>query len=498
MLSLLVISLLASDADASGSASNAPSAAAKRLPNIVFVIADDLGYGDLGCFGSTKIRTPNLDALAARGVRLTQHYAGNAVCAPARCVLMTGLHPGHAEIRGNREIEPEGQWPIADQTVTLAERLKAQGYATGAFGKWGLGGPNTVGDPLRQGFDRFYGYNCQRIAHNFYPVSLWSDDDVVPLRNRGFAAYARLDDADDPNDPASYEKYIDLDFSADLIAKQAVAFVHQHAGEPFFLFHPTTIPHLALSVPKDELEGYDFGTFDTPYPGGKGYLPSHRPRAMYAAMITRMDKHVGQIVAAVEEEGLLESTLFVFTSDNGPAYRGLGGTDTTFFNSHGGLRGRKGDLYEGGVRVPTIVAGPGVVTGVTSEHRSGFEDWIPTLFTLAGLDSNDEIDALDGEDFAPSLQGQEQQPRGPLYREFPAYGGQQAVWDGRWKAYRGNLTKRAARGQSLEWELYDLDADPDETTNVAAAHPDVVQRLDAFAESQHVRSDVFPMPALDK
>ena len=473
----------------------------ERLPNIVFVIADDLGYGDLGCFGSTKIPTPHLDALAERGLRLTAHYAGNAVCAPSRCVLMTGLHPGHAEIRSNREIQPEGQWPLASQTLTLAERLQAVGYTCGAFGKWGLGGPNTVGQPLAQGFDRFYGYNCQRVAHNFYPISLWSDDDVVPLRNRSFSPYAVLPSTADRNDPATYEQYRDVDYSADLIAEQAVAFVHENAERPFFLFHPSTIPHLALQAPQEEVDRHDFAD-DAPYPGGRGYLPSHRPRATYAAMVSRLDGHVGQLVAALDEHDLLESTLIVFTSDNGPLYDRLGGTDSEFFNSHGGLRGRKGSLYEGGVRVPTIVAGPGIASG-ESEHRSGFEDWTPTLLSLIGQPSQNLDDGhgrpLDGEDFSRVLRGEPQPPRGPLYREFPGYGGQQAVWEGQWKAYRGELLKagRGASPQPPAWELYDVTSDRGESRNVASDYPEVVQRVDAFARRQHTPSSLFPIPVLD-
>ena len=463
--------------------------AAPAQPNIVFVIADDLGYGDLGCFGSTKIRTPNIDALAERGMKLTRHYAGSPVCAPSRAVLMTGLHPGHAPIRNNREAFPEGQWPIAAEVVTLAERLQAGGYVCGAFGKWGLGGPNTTGDPLAQGFDRFYGYNCQRIAHNFYPLKLWSDDAVVPLANADFSAYAKLPADADATDPANYERFRGTDYSADLIAEQAVAFVHDNAERPFFLFHPSTIPHLALQAPEDAVAGYDFGDADPPYPGGKGYLPSRRPRATYAAMISRLDDHVGQIVAALEEHDLLDTTLIIFTSDNGPAYRGLGGTDTTFFNSNGDLRGRKGDLYEGGIRVPTVVAGPGILHGV-SDVLSGFEDWTPTLLALVG---GDAPDGIDGVDFSGMLAGGPTTKRPPLYREFPSYGGQQAVWDGRWKLYRGGIQKTRGRSPLPAWELYDLQADPQEANDIAAAHPDVVDRLSQFAADQHIPSRIFPM-----
>ena len=493
----------------------APAAAELQPPNVVFIIADDLGYGDLGCFGSSKIDTPHIDAIAERGMKLTAHYAGNAVCAPSRYVLMTGLHPGRSEVRSNREIQPEGQWPIDDATITLAERFASHGYVCGAFGKWGLGGPDTHGEPLAQGFDRFFGYNCQRIAHNFYPIALWSDRERVGLQNPSFSAYGKLGPNEDPSDPASYERFRGPDYSADLIAEQAVAFVEKNAGTPFFLFHPTTIPHLALQAPADAVARYadaperasDYGD-DPPYPGGRGYTPAFAPHATYAAMVSRMDDHVGQIVAALEANGVLDNTYIVFTSDNGPAAQGSAGTDSDWFGSRGQvngqtLRGYKGELYEGGIRVPTVVAGPGIEPGSESDRITGFEDWTPTLLELVGgadwsTDLRSHVGDLDGVSFAPTLRGTEQSPRPPLYREFAGYGGQQAVWDGRWKAYRGKLSKQKPSEQPRDWELYDLSADPGETTDVAADHPDVVGRIDAFAADEHQPSDVFPIRVLDR
>ena len=491
LLSLLVPLPVLSDSSSLDTPPDTP-------PSVVFILADDLGYGDVGCFGQTKIRTPNIDALAARGMRLTRHYAGNAVCAPSRCVLMTGQHPGRAEIRSNREIQPEGQWPLEPSTITLAERFAAHGYTCGGFGKWGLGGPGTVGAPLECGFDRWYGYNGQRQAHNFYPTYLWDDDEVAPLRNRAYSGHARLPADAEASDPSVYERYLGPDYSADLIAGQAVAFVRRTDG-PLFLFHPSTIPHLGLQVPLDASDEYEFEN-DDPYPGGRGYSPVFRPRATYAAMVTRLDTHVGQIVDALQQTGRLDSTYIVFTSDNGPAYDRLGGTDSEFFESAGGLRGRKGELFEGGVRVPTIVAGPGIAPGTESDRRSGFEDWTPTLLELAGgadwstgLSAKDDAEIpIDGVSLAPTLRGTEQSPRPPLYREFSGYGGQQAVWDGRWKAIRTGLAKRAT-----EWQLYDLDADPLERSDVAADHPEVVAKLAGLAAAMREPSPVFPIRGLD-
>ena len=280
-------------------------AAEPRRPNIVFLIADDLGYGDLGCFGQTKIRTPHIDQLAKEGMRLTQHYSGNAVCAPSRCVLMTGKHPGHAFIRNNRSTPPEGQFPIPADTVTMMKVFRDLGYATGGFGKWGLGGPGSTGQPMKQGFSRWFGYYCQGVAHNHYPTYLWDDDRRFPLDNPAFASNQKLPEGADPNDPASYTGYAGKQYAMDLITDEAVKFVRASKDQPFFLYYPTIIPHLALQVPDDSLAEYKDAFPEEPYVGGRGYLPHRTPRAAYAAMITRMDRHVGQIVDAIKEAGLV-------------------------------------------------------------------------------------------------------------------------------------------------------------------------------------------------
>ncbi|MFM9118105.1 MAG: arylsulfatase, partial [Planctomycetota bacterium] len=403
-------------------------------PNIVFILCDDLGYGDVGCFGQQKIRTPNIDRLAREGMRLTTHYSGNAVCAPSRCVLMTGKHPGHAFIRDNRQYRgnEEGQYPIPADLVTLPKILQQLGYVNGAFGKWGLGAPATSGEPLRQGIDRFFGYNCQAVAHNFYPPTLWDNATQIKLNNPAFAAHQKLPAGADPEKPESYARYRGQDYAPDRIAAEALKFVRQHAERPFFLYYPTTVPHLALQVPEDSLQEYAGKFPEQPYVGNRGYLPNLTPRATYAAMITRLDREIGKLLGLLDELKIADRTLVVFTSDNGPLYDELGGTDTEFFGSAGGLRGRKGSLYEGGVRVPCVVRWPGrVAAGSTSDRVTGFEDWLPTLLEIGGESARIPA-GLDGVSFAPTLLGKSQPPRELLYREFPGYGGQQSIRMGDW------------------------------------------------------------------
>src|SRR5579872_4752495 len=366
---------------------SAAFAADQRPPNIVFLLGDDLGRGDLGCFGQKKIRTPNIDRLAAEGMRLMVHYCGNAVCAPSRCVLMTGKHPGHAFVRANKQYRPdsEGQWPLPADEVTLPKLLKALGYTTGGFGKWGLGPPETTGDPLRQGLDHFFGYNCQAVAHNYYPTYLWDDGKRRPLDNPAFSAYQKLPEGADSNSPASYAGYRGKEYAPDLISEQSRKFVRDNKDRPFFLYYPTTVPHLALQVPEDSLQEY-LGTFpDEPYRGDRGYLPHRAPHAAYAAMVTRLDREIGTLIDLVDELGLTAQTIFVFSSDNGPLWDRYAGTDTDFFESAGTFRGRKGSLYEGGIRAPGIVRWKGhIAPGGESSRTTGFEDWLPTLLELIG------------------------------------------------------------------------------------------------------------------
>lgn len=279
-------------------------AAHPNRPNIVFILADDLGYGDLGSYGQTKIRTPNLDRLAAEGMRFTAHYSGQNVCAPSRCVLMSGKHPGHAYIRDNRGglgQGQEGQEPVPAGELTLPLTLKHLGYRLGAFGKWGLGPVGGSGDPLRQGFDRFFGYNCQAVAHNYYPTHLWDNDQRLSLNNPPFSAHQKLPPGADPNDPAAYRAFRGHVYAPDLIAEQARRFLSEHRHQPFFLYYPTTVPHLALQVPEDSLAEYAGQFPEEPYRGDRSYLPHRTPRAAYAAMISRMDRDIGRLLGLLDE-----------------------------------------------------------------------------------------------------------------------------------------------------------------------------------------------------
>lgn len=469
-----------------------------RMPNVIFILADDLGYGDIGSYGQKKIKTPNLDRMAAEGMRFTQHYSGSPVCAPSRCVLMTGKHPGHALVRTNLATPPEGQHPLPAGTVTLARLLRALGYATGGFGKWGLGGPGSTGVPENQGFDRFFGYLCQGKAHNFYPEYLWANDRKVALKNPPMKLPDKLPEKADPKDPDSYKTYTGKEYSADLIFEQARRFIRENKNRPFFLYVPTTVPHLALQVPEDSLAEYRGKWEDPPYVGGKGYLPHHSPRAAYAALVTRLDREIGRIMDLVRELGLDEHTIFIFSSDNGPLNDRFAGTDSIFFNSTAGLRGYKGSLYEGGFRVPCLVRWIGrIPRGTVSDRVTGFEDWLPTLLELTGNAKTTPRD-IDGISFAPTLLGKKQEPRPFLYREFPSYGGQQSVRLGDWTGIRQNLVPRKGQKANLHVELYNLRDDPAQTKDVSGQHPKIVAQIERLFREQHTPSRIFPIPALDQ
>lgn len=441
-------------------------------PNIILIVADDLGSAELGSYGQKKIRTPHLDRLAAEGIRFTNFYAGSPVCAPSRYVLMTGRHGGHAYIRDNKEVSPEGQWPIPDSTVTIAELLKAQGYATGAFGKWGLGFVGSEGDPNRQGFDLFYGYNCQREAHNFYPTHLWRNDQKIRLEGNTRGLTGRQ-------------------YSHDLIEAEALRFIRDHQDRPFFLYVPFTIPHLALQVPDDSLAEY-VGTWDDPpYDGQNGYLPHPHPRAAYAAMVTRMDRSVGRMLQTLRETGLDRQTIVLFTSDNGPTYDRLGGSDSDFFQSAGILRGYKGSVYEGGIRVPLIARWPGRIgAGRTADLPAAFYDLLPTLVEIGGGRADHPSDGIS---LVPTLTGRGRQRRHEfLFWDFNGYGGQQAVRLGKWKGVRRQIGKG-----NRQLELYDLARDPAEQHDVAAANPALVRKIEMIMAANHEPSALFPLPAVD-
>ncbi|MDX1740653.1 MAG: arylsulfatase, partial [Rhodothermales bacterium] len=349
-------------------------------PNIIYILADDLGYAELGSYGQTRIRTPHLDDLAREGIRFTQHYSGSPVCAPSRATLLTGLHTGHAQVRDNYELggfldeEERGQLPLEPGTVTLGTLLQEHGYTTAIIGKWGLGGPGSAGVPNNQGFDYFYGYLDQKQAHNYYPTHLWRNAEWDTLRNEYFHPHQRIDD--EPADPSGYDSYKGVDYAPDLMTEEALGFIRDQRDGPFFLYLAYPIPHVALQVPDESLAEYDFE--ETPYLGERGYLPHPRPRAAYAAMISRMDGYVGRVIALLRELGLDRNTLVVFSSDNGPTFNG--GTDSDFFASAGPLRGLKTEVYEGGIRVPMIAWWPGrIAAGSVTDHVSAFWDVLPTV-----------------------------------------------------------------------------------------------------------------------
>ena len=439
----------------------------KKL-NIIFIMADDLGYQELGCYGQQRIETPHIDRLAAEGMRFTQYYTGSAVCAPARCNLMTGKHGGHAYVRNNHEIGGwdsfRGQLPLPADTVTIAGLLKQQGYVTGAFGKWGLGGVGSTGDPLNQGFDRFCGYNCQRHAHNLYPKYLISDREKVTLKGNTRGLTGKR-------------------YAPQAIADEMLKFIRENRDKPFFVYYPTVLCHLALQVPEEDLNQYKGKWPETPYKG-KSYLPHPTPKACYAAMISFMDRQVGRIMRLLKRLNLDDNTVVFFTSDNGTTYL-KDQVDYEFFNSVGPLRGLKGSLYEGGIRMPMIVRWPGKTkAGSVSDHVSAHYDVLATLAEIAGVKPPSDTDGIS---FVPTLLSQpdQQKKHDYLFWDFAGYGGQLAVRVGKWKGIKHNLRKNP----NAPLELYDLENDISEKNNVAKEYPKVaasIEKIMLEARSQPV------------
>lgn len=467
-------------------------------PNIVFILADDLGYGEVGYNGQKIIRTPNVDRLAREGMMLTRHYCGNAVCSPSRTVLITGLNPGHAPTRDNKDVGEGEQTPLPAGIATLPATLKRAGYATGAFGKWGMGSFESTGNPLKQGFDHFLGVTSQWVAHSHYPPYIQDDGVKITLNNgpTGVPGHVNFPADADPQDPKAFAPYIGKDFSSDRTIAGAEAFIAANKDKPFFLYYASPLPHVALQVPAEDLKAYDgLITENAPYvPTKGGYVPNRTPRATYAAMITRLDKEVGRILAALENAGVADNTIIVFSGDNG-ATHDAGGVDTKYFNSAGGLKGLKGSLHEGGVREPTVVRWPaGIKAGTRSQRISGFEDWYATFADIAGTKAEAMIS---GESLLPALKGIDTPRAAPLYREFPGYGSQQAIWDGKWKAIRTDMTKSYQAKTPIVTQLYDLDADPNETTDLAAKFPEVVKELEAKMAAARLPSQEFPLIGID-
>lgn len=443
----------------------------KSKPNIIYILADDLGYGDLSSYGQEKFTTPNIDKLAKEGMLFTQHYSGSSVCAPSRTSLMTGLNTGHTPIRGNKGVEPEGEYPIPNANFTIAELLKEKGYTTGAFGKWGLGYPGSEGDPLQQGFDTFFGFNSQALAHNYYPEHLWDNKNkVILIENEGIK---------------------NGQYAPDLIHQKALLFIEKNKSQPFFLYYASVLPHAELIIPQNNLDKF-IGKFNPEMAykakdNSKGlkkgeYSSQPHCHAAFAAMITLLDDQVGEIVSKIKALGLENNTLIIFTSDNGPHKEG--GADPDYFNSNGSLHGYKRDLYEGGIRVPMIAKWKGKIKeGSKTNHVSAFWDVMPTLAELEDAKINT---AIDGISFLPTLlKNGAQKKHKYLYWEFHELEGRQALRQGNWKLIKYNVLKNG------KYQLYNLKNDISETHDLASKMPKKVAKLSKILESSRTESDVF-------
>lgn len=434
-------------------------------PNIIFILADDMGIGDLGCYGQKDIQTPNIDELAKRGMRFTHHYSGSTVSAPSRCCLMTGKHTGHGYVRGNKGVKNEkGEvWDIhlpAEET-TVAQVLKDKGYATLCVGKWGLGGPNTTGSPVNKGYDYFFGYLSQRNAHSYYPEYLFENEERVMLHGKTYSHWLIMDKA---------LKYINK------IPKD----------QPFFAYFAVTPPHADLDYP--DISQYEGKFKEKPYINkkGRGYKTQESPRACYASMVSEVDKNVGQVLEMLKKRGQLDNTLVIFSSDNG--VHNVGGYDGTFFNSNGPFRGHKRDLYEGGVRTPFVASWPAVIkAGTETDHISTFWDFLPTVCDIADA----EVPAgVDGISYLPTLKQKDskQKKHKSIYYEFFEQGGKQAIIKDGWKLVRLNLSKKP---ELLKEQLFYLPDDIAEKNDLAAKHPEKVKELRQAAKKERTKSNEF-------
>ncbi len=437
--------------------------ASGRSPNIIYILLDDAGYGDLSCYGQERFKTPHMDRLAKEGIRFTNHYSGSAVCAPSRCCLLTGKHTGHSYIRGNRPADTEeGQMPLPADAVTFPRILRDSGYATGAFGKWGLGPPGSSGDPNDQGFDEFFGYNCQSLAHSYYPEHLWHNREKVEL------------------DGETY--------SHDLIMQKALEFINQNHDRKFFCYLPVTIPHAALHVPEESAAPFrkKFWMFEA-LPGIYAGSVIRNPAACFAGMMTRLDRQVGEIMELVAGLGINDNTIIMLSSDNGPHLEG--GAMPWFFDSNGPYRGYKRDLYEGGIRVPMVVRWPGRIrAGSVSNHPSALWDVMPTMCELAGAETPSGIDGIS---MLPALGGDSsaQKEHEHLYWELHELGGRQAVRSGKWKAVRYNVSM----DRNKQVELYDLSEDPGEKNDLAEEKPELARRMRELMSKARTESAHFKL-----
>jgi len=464
--------------------------------NIVLLVADDLGWGEVGCYGQKKIPTPHIDQLAREGMRFTQFYSGAPVCAPSRCVLMTGKHLGHAEVRSNlpaSKVFPEfdeGQYPLSAEAVTFAQIFQKGGYATGAFGKWGLGPVESTGDPNRKGFDLFYGYNSQSVAHSYYPEHLWRNREKVTINSPGISGHQQKREGD-----IRAEDYQGQHYGPDLMVAEAEKFLANEHDRPFFLFMPFIEPHVALHPPLERLNQFPREWDPDVYRGEGGYLPHPRPHAAYAALISELDSYVGRIMDKLKEYNLADRTLVIFTSDNGTTHRSpkaakffVGGSDAEFFNSTAGLKGYKGSVYEGGIRIPFIARLPGrIAAGAVNDTPGYFADLFKTLCAAARLTPPS---GLDGENLWPLLTGKEELNREhPMVWVFPEYKGQVAVRFKEWKALRRDLKTR----KPGDWEVYNIPKDPGEEQNLSREHPEIIARAEAVLRQEMSPNSVFPL-----
>jgi len=481
-----------------------------QRPNIIYILADDLGYGEIGVFGQKLIETPNIDNLAKSGMIFTDHYSGAPVCAPARSVLLTGNHSGNTHIRANGEWSErgnvwsfkamledpylEGQRPLLDSITTVAQVLHDNGYKTGMVGKWGLGAPLTNSIPNKKGFDFFYGYNCQRQAHTYYPTHLWKNETRDLLDNYIVTKQEGLDGLD-PNEPESYSKYNQNDYAPTLMHKEALNFISRNQSAPFFLYYASPIPHLPLQAPKKWVNYYQkkFGK-EIPYTG-KSYYPNKTPRATYAAMISYLDEQVGELIEKLKEINQYENTLIIFTSDNGPSW--VDHVDYKFFNSTGKFvnsRGTmKGSVSEGGIRVPMIASWPNKIkAGSKSNHISAFYDFFETACDVAGIDNEIQTD---GVSFYSEMIGGVQAKHDYLYWEYPASGGLQAIRMGKWKGVKNNLFKNPSK-----LKLFDLSYDEKELNDVSSKNPEIVKELEQKLKEAHSTPYLkeFIIPSLEQ
>lgn len=451
-------------------------------PNIIYIYADDLGYAEIGAYGQKKIKTPNLDRLAKEGMKFTQHYSGTPVCAPARCMLMTGKHGGHSYIRGNYPMGGNadsleaGQMPLPEGTFTLPKMLKAAGYATGMTGKWGLGMNNTTGSPLNQGFDYYYGYLDQKQAQNYYPTHLWENDRKVNLDNEDFNVQIMLDSTKATD--KDFDRYKGKVYAPDKMTEKALAFIEKNRSRPFFLYMPYTIPHVSLQVPDRYIQPY-LGKFnERPYYGQNSYAPSKYPLSTYAGMITYLDDQVGILMKEIKKLGLDNNTIIMFSSDNGTTFNG--GVEASFFRSVGDFRGLKMDVFEGGIREPFIARWPGKIpAGAVSDLISAQYDMMATFADITGGTTNH----TDGISILPTLtgKGKTQKKHDFLYFEYPEKGGQLAIRMGNWKGVKLNMRKNP----HTPWMLFDLEKDPSEEKNIASEHMDIIKQLDAIVKREH-------------